>query len=252
MNLRQIWTGLLSASGFALDIALRRRSHLFGYLSDCKRSYLAHSCEPPIERTELSTLTPRDLNTLFLPIQCIRSGSTPFYDLVALTVLSRCKRPECIFEIGTFEGLSAVVFAGNVPDCTIFTLDLPPDESDRVVRTGRSWIAQSIRESYETGYLVDQFGLSDRVRRLHGDSALFDFSPYFDRIDLFYVDGAHTADYVDNDTRIAFQCIKSDGMIIWHDCLNTAVFRVIKRIARCVPVKYIVGTSLAFAIGKPG
>ena len=250
MNLRQIWMGLLSANGFTLDIAIKNRRNLVDYLRDLKRVYLSYSCEPPLQRVELSELAPKDLDTIFVPLQYIRRGATPFNDLVALAVLTRMKRPECVFEIGTFEGLSAVIFAGNSA-AKVFTLDLPQTGND-IGRSERSYQSQSIRESYISGFLIDQLGFSNRVTRLFGDSAVFDFTPFYQTVDIFFVDGAHTTDYVINDSMAAFKCIKADGIVIWHDCLNSSVLTVLRRYAAKVPVYYIVGTSLAFARGKSG
>jgi hypothetical protein len=45
----------------------------------------------------------------------------------------------------------------------------------------------------------------------------FDFSPYFDSIDLFLIDGAHNYKAVASDTEAAFRCVKKNGIIMWHD-----------------------------------
>src|SRR5437899_236410 len=51
-------------------------------------------------------------------------------DLVSLCLISRLIQPKIVFEIGTFEGVSALHFALNSPDnCTVYTLDLPRDKS---------------------------------------------------------------------------------------------------------------------------
>jgi len=246
---RHICLGFLCLNGSALHVALKQPRSLLNYLSELKRVYLMYSCEP-LSRVDLSAICPEDLDEMFLPLQYVRPGSTPFNDLVGLAVLAQMKRPECIFEIGTFEGLSACVFAGNSPDdAKVYTLDLPSDYLDR---TERSYEACSIRERYQSGHLIDLVGLSTKIVRLYGDSARFDFKPWHDSVDLFFIDGAHTEDYVTNDSKVAFQCIKEDGLVIWHDCFNSDVLRVIKRYAKKVPVKFIWGTSLAFATGKPG
>jgi predicted O-methyltransferase YrrM len=59
--------------------------------------------------------------------------------------------------------------------------------------------------------------LGDRIHRLFGDSATFDFSPFHNQVDLFFIDGAHSYQYVRNDTEKALPCVKKGGVIAWHD-----------------------------------
>ncbi len=56
------------------------------------------------------------------------------------------------------------------------------------------------------------------ITQLWGDSATFDFSPYYNSMDFVFIDGAHSEHYVKNDTEKALQLIKkSGGIIVWHD-----------------------------------
>jgi hypothetical protein len=99
--------------------------------------------------------------------------------------------------------------------------------------------------------LIDRFGVRPQTDTLFGDSAVYDFQQYRNRIDLFFVDGAHTEDYVASDTYHAFESLTPDGWVIWHDCLVPQVLKVLKKVARLVNVLHISGTNLALAIGKP-
>ena len=56
------------------------------------------------------------------------------------------------------------------------------------------------------------------VQQHFGDSATFDFSPFEGSCDLVFVDGAHTADYVEIDTRTALRLVRPGGTIVWDDC----------------------------------
>ena len=57
-----------------------------------------------------------------------------------------------------------------------------------------------------------------QITQLYGDSAAFDFSPYEGKMDVVFVDGAHSAAYVKSDTEVALRLLKPEGgLILWHD-----------------------------------
>lgn len=143
--------------------------------------------------------------------------SPPFaHDLLSLVLLCRALQPRTIFEIGTFVGYTSLHMALNTPDdARIFTLDLPPANRDTTLRTtatDHKLIDQEIEAAVFEGTPV-----ADKVQRLYGDSATFDYSEWHDGVDLFFVDGAHSYDYVRSDTEAAFRCVRPGGVIAWHD-----------------------------------
>lgn len=226
------------------------RTLLLEYLRDLETVYQSYTYAP-LKSVELAELVGRDFcEPLFLPVGSVRPGSTPISDLAALAALARKKRPKRIFEIGTFEGLTTVIFAKNAGmGAFVYTLDLPHDRKE-LPRTKRSYTAHSIAEPYTSGYLIDKFGVREQSRALFGDSALFDFQPYHGQIDLFFVDGAHTEDYVALDSCHAFECLAPGGWVLWHDCFTPQVMKVLKQLAETTRVCQIRGTNLALAVGK--
>ena len=69
-------------------------------------------------------------------------------------------------------------------------------------------------------------------------------------MDFIFVDGAHSYDYVKNDSQKAWQMLRSGGIVAWHDC-RVADPDVVKFLLESdYKPKRIIGTSLAFAI-KP-
>jgi predicted O-methyltransferase YrrM len=220
------------------------------YLRDLEVVYQSYTYAP-LQSVELAELVGIDFcEPLFLPAGCVRPGSTPLSDLAALAALARKKRPKRIFEIGTFEGLTTVVFVKNSgTDAFVNTLDLPHDRRE-LARTERSYTAHSITEPYVSGHLIDKFGVRQQSKALFGDSVLFDFGPYRDQIDLFFVDGAHTEDYVALDSSHAFECLAPDGWVLWHDCFTPQVMKVLRKVAQTAKLYQIRGTNLAFAAGK--
>jgi len=137
-------------------------------------------------------------------------------DLVSMCMLCQLVKPRVIFEIGTFHGAGALHWAGNAPDAEVYTLDLPGTASPSLALTE---VDQAhIRDHEKTAHM--EFEGKPEARRIHclyGDSATFDFSPFLGRVDLFFIDGAHSYEYVRNDTLRAFACCKSGSVIAWHD-----------------------------------
>lgn len=147
----------------------------------------------------------------------LHSETAPFaIDLLSLSLLCRALGPKLIFEIGTFIGYTSLHMALNTPDDTrIHTLDLPPDHrspSLRTTATDHKLIGRDVGPA-----LFEETHVGHKVRRHFGDSATFDYSPWHNSVDLFFVDGAHSYDYVRSDTENALACTRSGGVIVWHD-----------------------------------
>jgi len=107
-----------------------------------------------------------------------------------------------IFEIGTFLGRTTVNLAYNTRrDAQIYTLNLPQRDCSFV-------IGKHIREHEEK---------AEKITQLFGDSQRFDFSAYYNEIDLMLVDGDHSYKAVLSDGEKAIECVKSGGFIVWHD-----------------------------------
>ena len=247
--LSRVWRGLRTLNLAALGL-LPHPARFKAFLLEVERRYSTYAYAP-VQSIELQEVAPADLSDIYLPLQHSRRGSSAFFDLAALAVLAQAKRPRQVFEIGTFEGLTSAIFAVNAGAASrVITLDLPPDRTD-IQRTDRSYTAHSIATTYESGHLIARLGAANQVMQVFGDSALFDFAPYHGQIDLFFIDGAHTEDYVATDTLNAFQCLTSEGWVVWHDCLVPQVLAVLKQVAQHVPVKHIQGTNVAFAPQAP-
>jgi hypothetical protein len=137
-------------------------------------------------------------------------------DLVSMCMLCQILRPRTIFEIGTLRGASALHWAGNAPDADVYTLDLPPRSALTLAATEMD--RHIVREHEETKHMAfDGKPEANRIHCLYGDSATFDFSPFFEKVDLLFIDGAHSYDYVRNDTHHAIRCCKPGSVIAWHD-----------------------------------
>jgi predicted O-methyltransferase YrrM len=146
------------------------------------------------------------------------NGNTSLLEQAILARLAETAQPKRIFEFGTFDGRTALnLIAHAPPDAHLFTLDLPASEIDQtrlpIEKSDRTYIDKA--ES-GTRFLGTEY--AKRITQLYGDSANFDFSPYFGTIDLVFVDASHAYDYVRSDTLNAMKLLRpSGGLIAWHD-----------------------------------
>jgi hypothetical protein len=93
--------------------------------------------------------------------------------------------------------------------------------------------------------------IASKIQPLFGDSASFDYSPFIDRIDLFFIDGAHSYEYVRSDTLNALKCCRPGGVIAWHDFGRAGVngvSRWLVEFSKQYPVFAVPGGSLAFCV----
>jgi predicted O-methyltransferase YrrM len=175
-------------------------------------------------------------------------GHITEFELKTICQIVNKVKPKTIFEIGTFEGRTTLNMALNAPEANIYTLDLPVSGLEAVeskVEVGEiAYINKDVSGSRFIGKSVAQ-----QIHQLLGDSATFDFSPFYDSIDLMFIDGSHAHDYVLNDTEKALKLIKKGGIILWHDYTNwdgvrDAINGLYKDDSRFVTLKHIGGTSI--------
>ncbi len=155
--------------------------------------------------------------------------NTPVDELAYLALLTRACQPSSIFEIGTFRGRTALNFALNSPEeCTVWTLDLPPDKRESFQDTTNLADASLIGVSY-TGADYKGKDCEGKISQLYGNSVEFEFSPYFGKMDIVFVDGAHHYEAASSDTLNALEMVKPGGLIIWHDFANYGDYNDVTR-----------------------
>ena len=165
-------------------------------------------------------------------------------DFIALMTITRLVKPKRIFEIGTLSGAASLHFALN-SEAEIFTLNLPPNATPALQIT-----------EHDKRYLLVWTKLvfegtpeAKRIHCLYGDSSTFDFSPYRNNIDLFFIDGAHSYAYVCNDTYKALFCCDSGSVICWHDygrCAMNGVSKFLHEFRSGREIYRTPGGSLAY------
>lgn len=168
-------------------------------------------------------------------------------ECAALAALAHLVKAERIFEFGTYKGVSTTQLALNLVDGgMVFTLDLPEDHPAYSLPIPKPE-EQKIAAEGGKGILIPR-DLLDRVTFLSSDSATFDESPYLETIDLVFVDGAHSYEYVKNDTEKGWKMLRPGGVLAWHDCVpsHRDVVKYIKESGH--PAQLVSGTALAYAI----
>jgi predicted O-methyltransferase YrrM len=179
-----------------------------------------------------------------------RSIASYTVDLVAMCMLCQMLRPKVVFEIGTYHGAGALHWAMNAPEANIYTLDLPPNQQPQLKTTSMDQYHIGERYLDDSHMAFSGRREASRIHRLTGDSLLFDYSPYLKSVDLFFVDGAHSYEYVSADTENAFKCCRPGGVIVWHDYGRVGVNGVSRRLeelaAQGHPIKRIPGGSIAY------
>jgi len=141
-------------------------------------------------------------------------GNQSYSGLAFLVELGRFVDARRIFEIGTYNGATAWCLARNLEAAEVHTLDLPL-ENQPALELGVSDAGNRIlfeRPAYEvlplsTGQVVQHWG----------DSATFDFASWQKSIDLVYVDGAHSHQYVRADSATALDLVRDSGAVVWDD-----------------------------------
>ncbi len=183
-------------------------------------------------------------------------GNISTLETVVINKLIKQYNPLTVFEIGTFNGLTTLNMAANCSKETkIYTLDLPSNKLDSVKLSlddnDKNFIGKEV-----CGVSFLGTNCEKKIKQLYGDSATFDFSPFYNMIDFVFIDGAHSYQYVLNDSKVALKLLRNGrGIMLWHDygkvCwrgLTRALEELYLKVGEFKNVKHIEGISLALLI----
>ena len=133
-------------------------------------------------------------------------GNPTLDEIKALRQIALFIRAQTIFEIGTFNGQTAIALASLPGIQQVWTLDLSPAERPSLPILVGDWrYIGTPKPDYPKN-----------VIQLWGDSATFDFSWCFGKCDVVFVQGAHSLDYIYNDLEIAQKLVNVNGVIVLH------------------------------------
>jgi len=186
------------------------RDHLF----HLRMALSAARFVPRLPSAVLEELFP-GIDELTIPMRHeVRERALLYAEAYVLSLITAYAEPKRIFEIGTATGQSTLLMARQAPEAAIDTLDL-----------GAETPALGVQSDEPPWADVDSIGAAfhatehaGRITQHFGDSATFDFGPFTGAVDLFFVDGAHTYDYVRSDSKNALRALAPGGVIIWDDC----------------------------------
>jgi predicted O-methyltransferase YrrM len=189
-----------------------------------------------------------------LSIQLERSlprvtGNMTMDELAVVAIICRWLKPLVVFEFGTFNGRTTLNLAANTPaEAKIYTLDLA-DPGEAQLATDREDDDYHLLE--RSGNYFRDTALGGKIEQLWCDSARFNETSLREQVDLVFVDGAHSYDYVRSDTTKALAMLRPGGVILWHDycAWYPGVFEYLHELLPRFPLKHIEATHLAVLRG---
>jgi len=203
---------------------LRNPRRIIEYISESLFLYKALNSKRGIAQRNVYELLPAN-NIEAIKLGNFKSGEAWFWnssytaDIVSLCLICQIIKPMLVFEIGTMRGYTAFHFALNTPhDARIYSLDLPKNENInpklKVTVLDDAHIKSHLKSEQ---YCFKNTDVASKITCLFGDSATFDFSPFQGKVDMFFIDGAHSYGYVRSDTLNALKCCHPGSVIAWHD-----------------------------------
>jgi hypothetical protein len=234
---------------------------MIDYISECLFLYKALNSQRGIPQKNIFEVLPSE-NIANIKLGNLKTGGNwflaqPSYtaDIINLCLICQSLKPKVVFEIGTLNGYTALHFALNTSEETkIYTLDLPREENVQLnLNTTYIDDLHVNAHSKTVKYCFESSSLSSKINCLFGDSAVYDFSPFLGLVDFFFIDGAHSYEYVRSDTLNALKCCHPGSVIAWHDFGRAGVNGVSKwilELSKSEKIYSIPGGSLAFMIVK--
>jgi predicted O-methyltransferase YrrM len=229
-RLRQIVGVLETGNLLFLRLLVRNRGATAVFPGEVYRTYMGHAREGRWSCRSVFEVLPKTDRVRF-EIEHIPSDfiDTPLEQLACLALITRVIQPKTVFEIGTFRGRTALNFALNAPeDAKVYTLDLPPAGRDRAIAAANPADGMIIRES-ATGCEYHGSDVEPKIEQLLGDSRSFDFSPYYGKIDLVHIDGAHDYAAVRRDSDEALRMLRPGGYALWDEFCNYGDYNDVTR-----------------------
>jgi predicted O-methyltransferase YrrM len=174
--------------------------------------------------------------------------SLPYAEAFVLASLVSHLQPGKIFEVGTSIGASTAIMAMSAPGSHIYTIDLPPDRSELALQGLDNDPPESDPDII--GRRFRGANIEKQITQLYGDSANFDVSPFRGAMDLVFVDGSHSYEYVRSDSRAALEMLSPRGAIIWDDCTREfpGLVRALNELGVSIAISRIAFTRFAIHI----
>lgn len=137
---------------------------------------------------------------------CFRSGGSGVLDYAVLKGTMQYFNLKTYLEVGTYIGESISNVASIAEKC--FSVTVPLDHPASMSHFCRMYgmVDFSNRLIYQSN--IEQYLV---------DSKEFDFSSIAEDIDLYFIDGDHSMEGIENDTQKIWKHKGKDSFVIWHD-----------------------------------
>jgi predicted O-methyltransferase YrrM len=173
-------------------------------------------------------------------------GNPTFLEQLILLAVAKQRDCKRVFEFGTFDGTTSANLAATLTqEAEILTIDLPAENiANAALPVGKLDLPYIMKQ--QIGKKLTNVA---KVKQLEGDTATFDFSPWYGTRDFVFVDACHEYEYVLNDSEIAINLITTNGIVFWHDYgvwsgVSRALNELQQRDTRFNKLRHIVGTTL--------
>jgi predicted O-methyltransferase YrrM len=214
------WLVGVAGSAYLFSVGWTRSKHRAAIVQLCHHFGYHHESREP---AELPVVTTHDLVATAESSINVRAidavdGNVTDRELITICRIVRDCHPESLFEFGTFDGRTTLNMAVNAaPGAIVYTLDLP---RSGIGSASAPIHAHEVRyaDKPESGERYRGTEAAERIIQLYGDSGNFDFTRYYELMDLVFIDASHMFEYVINDSVHAMKMMKqSGGTILWHD-----------------------------------
>ncbi len=169
-------------------------------------------------------------------------GGVSLVEILLLCWLAQQRRPRIILEIGTFQGITTLNLALNSPPETkVITVDLPAmKNSTHFYQTDPELSLQRPRSG-----LWKDYGVENKIIQILCDTADLASDQLPENVDMIFIDGSHSYEYVLNDTELVLNIVSPKGIILWHDYDEVSqVYRYLNELAKSKLLMNIIGTRL--------
>jgi predicted O-methyltransferase YrrM len=255
MNLRNLCIACVRIAFYGLSHPNKIGMLFFSFFSSINEFYqFSYGRLYNVEETEFFKELKQNLVFARCNVSGMESVVTRSGETQMLAALVAKLKPRTVFEIGTYNGFTTLHFAYNTPeDATIYTLDLPPDyditsKKEKAQYSYDDLLVVELSKQNINNRLFKKDTQGKKVKELFGDSLKFDFSPYYGKIDLIFIDGNHSYSFVKSDTENAFKMLSPKGVILWHDfdyIIHRDVFKYLNTLVKTHKIYSIPGTRFA-------
>ena len=131
-------------------------------------------------------------------------------------------------------------------------MDLPKSKSSHTkfqLDKIDEFVAKDALDKFDTsvGSYFMNHKIANKITQIYSDSATYDYSSLYKKVDLIFIDAAHDYENKKTDTENALKMLADNGVILWDnydDILNPDVTKYLGEIAEVYPLYHLRGTPM--------